>query len=831
MVRIGEIESKERTEREKRKRTVRHVLRMASPPLLLLCGCVLLIGGLWRNAGMVLILCSYVALFFAFSYYDRRNMRGWRGVLLRRLDLRESLAVLGVLVFLALLYFLSYLRSPGGAFEARLLSAVEAGGVISPPGYLPVLFLARLLGGMLWFLGTGTVVLVFSTLLTLSGVLLVYRLTGKALGYYRRGAAGGDDSSGFLPIFVALLYAGSLAQWGQAGTISGLFPSFAGLLILVMFSIVLALERGAVRGEAGQGFVSRGGLLLSLGVLAACDVRLGLIMVVVLLCFFTTAQEKPFFSRRLLLVVSLALGFGLSLVALSATGSEGRFIDYRRFASPLAYWLSPLVGAWTFSSPLDWGAVPKNVAYDLVGIGNELNLLVSWAIIPGIILSRRLLPNYAFSLLGGLVFLLLFAQLGRGFQGYHLLFIGPFCPLLALGLALVLRHLERRLTAAGDKMPSPWRSFFRRRALKVFFSLVLLAVILTPLPGRYETLRERRAGLLVEYGRRLLASLPANAVLLFGDAADYQACVYLQAGEGLSPGVDAVCADWLAERWYLRQVIVKQEGVLFGDIENWQGREIASGILRANRDRPIFICGWRDLSQEADFTMVPNLYSVAVERRGGKFRPDPALADVKVRLPSADPAAARLGRAYYRGWCELGAYYDEKVDDLSLAAACYESALRVNAAGKTARKLLAALYSDRGLLVAAREKYQEIVEKSPGDIEAHLKLAEIHTRRNQLDKAVAEYEKVISLNDKLSMAHYHLGEIYGRKEMDQLAMREYQKAAETDPANVGAHLQLGLLYKKHESYKAATASFQEVLRLDQDNAQAQEELWEIYNIQ
>ncbi len=831
MVRIGEIEKNEQEKRERWQRFAWRAFRIGSPPALLLAGYLFLLSGISKSMGMILIVFAFVGLLLVTRFYERRQGPGWRGFLFRRLELWESLAALAVLLFVSVLYFFSYLRLPVNALEARLVSAVSSSGLIAPPGYLPVVFLTGLLHKVLFFLQANMMIIVFTSGLTLIGALLVYRLTENALHRYRKTLGERQDSFSFLPLLVALLFAGSQAQWGQATSISGIFSSFSSLLIILIFYLIFSLETSDSQAVGKPRLMLWAGLSLSLGVLAASDIRLGLIMAVSVGCFLAASLERRMISGPLLWVGSLGLAFGLSLVLLSAAkGGGGKFIDYCGASSFLVYWLAPLTGAWT-SVMMDWGSLPQGVAYDLVEIGNELNLLISWAIVPGIILSRRLFPNYSFSLIAGLIFLLLFAKLGIGFEGFHLFFAGPLCPLLALGLAVVSRYLQGRLIAAGEqRLPRLGRGLLRAGTLRIVFSVVLLVIIITPLTGRYSELQARGGGLLLDFGRRLLTGLPRQAIVFFQEKADYQACIYLQGNEGIASDVDAIYAGWLANRWYLRQVIAKQGRVFFGDIDSLLVSDVIKNVLLANRDRPVFVCGWNILPQDKDFRLIPNLHDVAVLRRGEKFVPDKALVSAAVEIPAGDPAAPRLSGYYYRGWCELGGYYEES-KELALATDCYEAALRVVPEGELARKRLASLYNDRGQLVAAREKYREIVEKSPEDIEAHLKLAEIYTRRNQLDKAMAEYERAIALNDKLSMAHYYLGEIYRRKEMGQRAMRQYQKAVETEPANVKAHLQLGMLYKKHESYQAATKCFQEVLRLDQDNAQAQEELWEIYNLQ
>ncbi len=151
------------------------------------------------------------------------------------------------------------------------------------------------------------------------------------------------------------------------------------------------------------------------------------------------------------------------------------------------------------------------------------------------------------------------------------------------------------------------------------------------------------------------------------------------------------------------------------------------------------------------------------------------------------------------------------------------------------------------------KKYEQLVEKNPGNVEERMHLAALYLRKKDNEKAKAQYQAVIKLDPGNVNAHGTLGAIFddagsfteaieqyalavslegdperaagiarvillalGRQYFNENklsdALREFNIVLEKDPDNVVALLFTGMIYSNNSELEDAVAAFQKLLR-------------------
>ena len=90
--------------------------------------------------------------------------------------------------------------------------------------------------------------------------------------------------------------------------------------------------------------------------------------------------------------------------------------------------------------------------------------------------------------------------------------------------------------------------------------------------------------------------------------------------------------------------------------------------------------------------------------------------------------------------------------------------------------------------------YSELVDREPGNFEAHMRLATLLERDGDLAGAMRHLLGAAAIVPANSEVHLKLGLLYRKKEEHQNALRSFLRALECDPANVEAHRNVAEIY-------------------------------------
>ena len=165
------------------------------------------------------------------------------------------------------------------------------------------------------------------------------------------------------------------------------------------------------------------------------------------------------------------------------------------------------------------------------------------------------------------------------------------------------------------------------------------------------------------------------------------------------------------------------------------------------------------------------------------------------------------------------------------------------------RRALAKHYKDRGELNEAMERFNQIAERMPEDLESRVQLAEIYTRQGKHDAALTEWQRLLKADpentklqgglvtaheaagkldraiqlvkkyidsDGFTMHYPRLAELYVRTGRVDEAISAYQKAIEINPGERSVYQKLAQLYLRKEDFEAAEKAFHQVLRYNED---------------
>jgi len=128
--------------------------------------------------------------------------------------------------------------------------------------------------------------------------------------------------------------------------------------------------------------------------------------------------------------------------------------------------------------------------------------------------------------------------------------------------------------------------------------------------------------------------------------------------------------------------------------------------------------------------------------------------------------------------------------------------------------LLAAMYAEQGRTADACARYSQMLELSPGTVDALVELSELERMLGQQEKAVSHLytAKTLAATDPSTLLHF--GQVCMRRRMYVDAREALKKVVTGDPLNRHAWYQLGLAQFRLGETEAAETDFNSALHLD-----------------
>ena len=158
-----------------------------------------------------------------------------------------------------------------------------------------------------------------------------------------------------------------------------------------------------------------------------------------------------------------------------------------------------------------------------------------------------------------------------------------------------------------------------------------------------------------------------------------------------------------------------------------------------------------------------------------------------------------------------------------LAIDSWRKASELNENNPRALLALADYYYESKLYDLAEKEYQQILQRWPGQQDAHFKMATIYYKRGENEFALKAYKRVIDINAKNDLARKALintGILISQTRNDARALAEsktsVQKALLMKPGDPEALLSMGTLHFKEEMYDKAIETFYQVIKSTRD---------------
>jgi|LakMenE01Jun11ns_1017448.scaffolds.fasta_scaffold9917276_3 tetratricopeptide (TPR) repeat protein len=135
---------------------------------------------------------------------------------------------------------------------------------------------------------------------------------------------------------------------------------------------------------------------------------------------------------------------------------------------------------------------------------------------------------------------------------------------------------------------------------------------------------------------------------------------------------------------------------------------------------------------------------------------------------------------------------EEGLNDIS-------KAFRIDSTNLEVRRVHAGYMMAQVKILAARDDYQFIIEKDPGNAEAYLGMARTYAVENNHAKAFQYTDEALKRNMKLRDAYVLKGLMFRSDNKIDLAISSYQTAVEIDPNYYSGYVALGNLYEIKQS--------------------------------
>jgi len=238
--------------------------------------------------------------------------------------------------------------------------------------------------------------------------------------------------------------------------------------------------------------------------------------------------------------------------------------------------------------------------------------------------------------------------------------------------------------------------------------------------------------------------------------------------------------------------------------ENYNARLVA-GVAALNRNS--FSRGRNYLfpliRNGADDPLVITAYAIALEVRGE--RAEAARFSLRAaKLPVQGPDALLAGQIFRQPKLK------------AIAQRWMEASVANEGASATPDLLylLAAMYADQGRTTDASTLYSQILDVSPGNVDALVELSELERELGQQEKSVSHLyaAKTLAATDASTLVHFT--QVCMRRRMYVDARDALKKVVTQDPFNRRAWYQLGLAQFRIGEPEAAETDFKTALGLD-----------------
>lgn len=109
-------------------------------------------------------------------------------------------------------------------------------------------------------------------------------------------------------------------------------------------------------------------------------------------------------------------------------------------------------------------------------------------------------------------------------------------------------------------------------------------------------------------------------------------------------------------------------------------------------------------------------------------------------------------------------------------------------------------------------RYETLVQREPGNVEALVKLADLLYANYRAGEAVPLWKKALSLNPHLAKVHWSLGVVYWERGDVDAAKSEYLQALAVDPDFSSARVNLAVIYRDRHQLDEAEAQYRAILK-------------------
>jgi tetratricopeptide (TPR) repeat protein len=154
------------------------------------------------------------------------------------------------------------------------------------------------------------------------------------------------------------------------------------------------------------------------------------------------------------------------------------------------------------------------------------------------------------------------------------------------------------------------------------------------------------------------------------------------------------------------------------------------------------------------------------------------------------------------------------------AMAQYEQALRIKPDYAEVHLSLGSALVTQGRVPEAITHYEEALRIKPDYPDAHESLGNVLMQLGRLPEAIAHYKRALQINPDLAEAHNNLGTALGHTGEIEEAIAHYEQALRINPGFAEAHNNLGIILAHAGKIKEAMPHFEQALRINPDYADA-----------
>jgi tetratricopeptide (TPR) repeat protein len=283
-------------------------------------------------------------------------------------------------------------------------------------------------------------------------------------------------------------------------------------------------------------------------------------------------------------------------------------------------------------------------------------------------------------------------------------------------------------------------------------------------------------------------------------------------------GAEVLRFGSLGERAYARDLIRKRPTLLFSEFLDQNPAGVAQGMAAAMLGRRLVLVGEGPRAAFRSYGLRPRILCEVLESSPKPSPdPDPAGALEDLDLVRGGPAALWAAEGFVR----LGYHFLTK-KQASQAFTSASRALDLDPNSAPARALRQEVYEGSGKLDQARQGYEEILRRTPGDIQAHLDLARVLIKKGASDEAALHFQEVLGLNRREAEALLGLGLIQAAKGEKRQAVDSLEKGLRLQSEDDEARLVLARLYLSLDNPRAAEEHLRYLLEKKPEDPKIQE---------